>query len=199
MGKVVTFGEVLMRLSPSENRKLRQSHQLEFFFGGTEMNVASSLSYFGMNTQQITNVSADDDNLYVITKIVDSAISSTSENIQNNDGTVIYLDSSNKNYVKPDKGVFKIIVSAANKVQVIEGKNSEWIETEMLEIKIAVTSTHGYVQEIAIPWNSIGGKPNSNSQIGFTIELIEKGNSSYSEMISTTQANAPYTWLSLKL
>lgn len=58
-GKIVTFGEVLMRLSPSEHRKLQQSHQLDFFFGGTEMNVASSLSCFGMQTQQITNVSND--------------------------------------------------------------------------------------------------------------------------------------------
>lgn len=59
MGKVVTFGEVLMRLSPSENRKLRQSHQLEFFFGGTEMNVAASLANFGMQVQQVSAVSED--------------------------------------------------------------------------------------------------------------------------------------------
>jgi 2-dehydro-3-deoxygluconokinase len=57
--QVVTFGEVLMRLSPSGNRKLQQSNQMDFFFGGTEMNVASSLSYFGMNTRQVTNVSND--------------------------------------------------------------------------------------------------------------------------------------------
>ncbi|MCM4157923.1 sugar kinase [Gramella sp. AN32] len=59
MSKVVTFGEVLMRLSPSENRKLRQSHQLEFFFGGTEMNVAASLVNFEMRVQQVTAVSKD--------------------------------------------------------------------------------------------------------------------------------------------
>jgi 2-dehydro-3-deoxygluconokinase len=59
MGKVVTFGEVIMRLSPSENRKLQQSNQMDFFFGGTEMNVAASLAYFGLKVQQITNVSND--------------------------------------------------------------------------------------------------------------------------------------------
>ena len=57
--KVVTFGEVLMRLSPSENRKLQQATHLDFFFGGTEMNVAASLAYFGMKVQHITNVSND--------------------------------------------------------------------------------------------------------------------------------------------
>lgn len=57
--KVVTFGEVLMRLSPAGHRKLQQAHQMDFFFGGTEMNVAASLSQFGVKTQHVTNVSND--------------------------------------------------------------------------------------------------------------------------------------------
>lgn len=57
--KVVTFGEVLMRLSPSENRKLQQATHLDFFFGGTEMNVAASLANFGIRVQHVTNVSDD--------------------------------------------------------------------------------------------------------------------------------------------
>lgn len=59
MSKVVTFGEVLMRLSPPANRKLRQSNQLDFVFGGTEMNVAASLANFGLEVQHITNLSND--------------------------------------------------------------------------------------------------------------------------------------------
>ncbi len=57
--KIVTFGEVIMRLSPSGSRKMTQADALEFYFGGTEMNVAASLSAFGENTQQVTNVSND--------------------------------------------------------------------------------------------------------------------------------------------
>ncbi|RAV28189.1 sugar kinase [Sinomicrobium soli] len=57
--KVVTFGEVLMRLSPPGYRKLVHSDILEYYFGGTEMNVAASLSRFGVHAQQITNVSDD--------------------------------------------------------------------------------------------------------------------------------------------
>ncbi|KOS08230.1 2-dehydro-3-deoxygluconokinase [Flavobacterium akiainvivens] len=59
MGKVVTFGEVIMRLSPPGYNKMKQSHSLEFFFGGTEMNVAASLAQFGLNVQHISNVSDD--------------------------------------------------------------------------------------------------------------------------------------------
>lgn len=59
LGKVVTFGEVLMRLSPPENKKLQQSSSLDFFFGGTELNVAESLSYFGLDVMHVSNVSND--------------------------------------------------------------------------------------------------------------------------------------------
>ena len=48
-----------MRLSPAENRKLPQAKTMDFYFGGTEMNVAASLAYFGEQTQQVTNVSND--------------------------------------------------------------------------------------------------------------------------------------------
>ncbi|MBZ9630033.1 sugar kinase [Salegentibacter sp. LM13S] len=58
-GKVVTFGEVLMRLSPAGNKKLQQADSLEFFFGGTELNVAESLSYFGLEVTHVSNVSND--------------------------------------------------------------------------------------------------------------------------------------------
>ncbi len=56
---ILTFGEVLMRISPSNHKTLQQSKEVEFFFGGTEMNVAASLSTFGCKTQHISNVSND--------------------------------------------------------------------------------------------------------------------------------------------
>ncbi|GAA3512077.1 sugar kinase [Aquimarina addita] len=59
MSKVVTFGEILMRITPLGNKKLKQSNQLEYYFGGTEANVAISLSQFGNQTQYITVVSDD--------------------------------------------------------------------------------------------------------------------------------------------
>ncbi len=57
--KIITFGEVLLRLSPPENRKLLQATSLDFFFGGTEMNVGASLTYFGEPVKHITAVSND--------------------------------------------------------------------------------------------------------------------------------------------
>lgn len=57
--KIVTFGEVIMRLSPPGNRTMKQSHEMEFFFGGTELNVASSLATMGCDVRHISSVSDD--------------------------------------------------------------------------------------------------------------------------------------------
>ena len=59
MGKILTYGEVIMRLSPPGNKTMKQSHEMEFFFGGTELNVASSLATMGCDVTHISNVSDD--------------------------------------------------------------------------------------------------------------------------------------------
>jgi 2-dehydro-3-deoxygluconokinase len=57
--KILTFGEVIMRLSPPGNKTMKQSSEMEFFFGGTELNVASSLATLGCDVRHISNVSDD--------------------------------------------------------------------------------------------------------------------------------------------
>ena len=59
MNQIVTFGEVLMRLSPEGNKKFIQSNLLEFYFGGTEVNVGISIANFGGNVKHISCISDD--------------------------------------------------------------------------------------------------------------------------------------------
>ena len=59
MNKILTYGEIIMRLSPPGNRTMKQSHEMEFFFGGTELNVASSLATMGCEVMHISAVSDD--------------------------------------------------------------------------------------------------------------------------------------------
>ncbi|WP_054852680.1 sugar kinase [Olleya sp. ITB9] len=59
MSQIVTFGEVLMRLSPLGNKKFMQSNRLEFYFGGTEVNVAISIANFGGKVKHISCISDD--------------------------------------------------------------------------------------------------------------------------------------------
>ncbi|QVY64372.1 sugar kinase [Polaribacter sp. Q13] len=59
MNQIITFGEVLMRISPSGNKKFIQSNQVEFYFGGTELNVGISVANFGQDVKHISCVSDD--------------------------------------------------------------------------------------------------------------------------------------------
>lgn len=49
MSKVVTFGEIMLRLSPPGFERFVQSRQFDVTFGGGEANVAASLAQFGLD------------------------------------------------------------------------------------------------------------------------------------------------------
>ena len=55
---VVTFGELLLRLSPPGFERFFQSPVLSATFGGGEANVAASLAQFGLNSRYITALPA---------------------------------------------------------------------------------------------------------------------------------------------
>ena len=56
--KVVTFGEIMLRLSPPGHERLLQSPTLSATFGGAEANVAVSLAHWGFDSTYVTRVPA---------------------------------------------------------------------------------------------------------------------------------------------
>jgi 2-dehydro-3-deoxygluconokinase len=58
MAKVVTFGELMLRLSPPGFERLFQSPVLGATFGGGEANVAVSLAHFGLESFFVTRLPA---------------------------------------------------------------------------------------------------------------------------------------------
>ena len=52
--KVVTFGELMIRLQPFNYERFVQANNLEFSFGGGEANVAVSLANYGMDAAFVT-------------------------------------------------------------------------------------------------------------------------------------------------
>ena len=54
--KVVTFGEIMLRLSPPGYERLLQSPTLSATFGGAEANVAVSLAHWGIDSVYVTRV-----------------------------------------------------------------------------------------------------------------------------------------------
>jgi len=58
--KVVTFGEIMMRLSPENHRRFSQSNSFNVFYGGGESNVAVSLANFGLPVEFVTRLPEND-------------------------------------------------------------------------------------------------------------------------------------------
>jgi 2-dehydro-3-deoxygluconokinase len=56
MNKVVTFGEILLRLSPPSYLRLTQATSFDLYYGCAEANVAASLAKFGIPVTFITAV-----------------------------------------------------------------------------------------------------------------------------------------------
>ena len=56
--KVVTFGELMIRLQPFNYERFVQANNLEFTFGGGEANVAVSLANYGMDAVYVTKLPA---------------------------------------------------------------------------------------------------------------------------------------------
>lgn len=58
--KVITFGEIMLRLATPEHRRFNQVNQFEASYGGGESNVAVSLANFGIPVEFITRVPGND-------------------------------------------------------------------------------------------------------------------------------------------
>lgn len=56
MGKFITFGEIMLRLSPSEYQRFLQAKNFEIFYGGAESNVSVSLANFGKQSYFVTKL-----------------------------------------------------------------------------------------------------------------------------------------------
>src|SRR5512145_2556494 len=60
MKKVVTFGEIMLRLSPPGFQRFTQARSFDVIYGGGEANVAASLAQFGMSVDFVTRLPKND-------------------------------------------------------------------------------------------------------------------------------------------
>lgn len=56
MAKIVTFGEIMLRLAPNGYYRFFQNDQMQATFGGGEANVAVSLANYGMDSVYVTKL-----------------------------------------------------------------------------------------------------------------------------------------------
>lgn len=60
MDKLVTFGEIMMRLSPAGSLRFGQARSFDVIYGGGESNVAVSLANYGLETEFVTRLPDND-------------------------------------------------------------------------------------------------------------------------------------------
>ena len=60
MKKIVTFGEIMLRLATPDFLRFSQAKELVATFGGGEANVAVSLAHFGLDTEFVTRLPKND-------------------------------------------------------------------------------------------------------------------------------------------
>ena len=58
MARIITFGELMLRLQPFNYERFVQAQSVEFSFGGGEANVAVSLANYGMDVAFVTKLPA---------------------------------------------------------------------------------------------------------------------------------------------
>lgn len=58
--KVITFGEVMLRLATPEHQRFAQTESVEATYGGGEVNVSASLASFGIPTSFVTRLPNND-------------------------------------------------------------------------------------------------------------------------------------------
>lgn len=60
MSKFITFGEIMLRLSPINYERFIQAKHFNIYFAGGEANVAASLANYGLNSVYVTKLPAHD-------------------------------------------------------------------------------------------------------------------------------------------
>jgi hypothetical protein len=118
-------------------------------------------------------------------------------NIEDRSGVAFFMDPQNKSYESPGKGTYQFFLTADNKLSVREGNSGKWIPVQMTEVQFASKITKdGYVQELAIPWSAVGGKPDQGKRIGLDFCLHALNGTWYREAVSASNTDQPFSWLS---
>jgi 2-dehydro-3-deoxygluconokinase len=60
MKKIVTFGEIMLRLSPPNFQRFIQARSFDVIYGGGEANVAATLANYGQEVEYVTRLPAND-------------------------------------------------------------------------------------------------------------------------------------------
>ena len=178
-------------------------------------NAASSI-FIGSQTASNLNakISYDDQNLYILCDVKDNNLWAESPTVAwDDDGIEIYLDPTNKNCNGICDGMYKLLfnigggilynkVNASNVWDAWSPQNVRATFKTNGAINNNTGSDVGYVAEITIPWNQIGGKPQENNGWGIHFKLHDDddgGAAEFHEDLSGNDPNKASTYMKASL
>ncbi|MGB2906078.1 MAG: KHG/KDPG aldolase/sugar kinase fusion protein [Candidatus Aminicenantaceae bacterium] len=119
--RVVTFGELMLRLSPPQGERLRNAPRFQAHFGGSEANVAASLAGFGLPSSFVTALPANDLGDNAMASLRASGVDTSAVLRQGDRLGVYYLEHGSG--VRPSKVVYD---RAHSSLAQISSSNLDW-------------------------------------------------------------------------
>ena len=121
--------------------------------------------------------------------------------VYDSDGVTFYIDAANVSSDAPVSGVYSFTINADGSITSMKGYNGNWEGMDFLPEELSVDETaSGYEIELAISWDKLGGIPEADERIGFSVALTDYSNSSnYTENLTMSDSNKPYTWVTIRL
>ena len=178
-------------------------------------NAASSIFIGSQSASNLsTKISYDDQNLYVLCDVKDQQLWADSPTVAwDDDGVEIYLDPQNKSCKGLCSGMYKFLfnigggtlfskVNASNVWENITPQNIS-VSYKLNGLLNNNSGTDiGYVMEIAIPWNQIGGKPQPTNGWGIHLKMHDDdtgGAAEFHEDLSGDDPNNAATFFKASL
>ena len=116
MSKVVTFGELMLRLAPENYLRFVQSDKYEATFGGAEANVAVSLANYGVDVEFVTKLPSHEIGQAAVNSLRKFGVD-TSEIVRGGDRVGIYYCEKGASQ-RPSKVVYDRAYSAISQAKI---------------------------------------------------------------------------------
>lgn len=155
--KVVTLGEIMLRLSPPGHERFLRAQNYNAFYGGGEANVAASLSQYGHDAYFVTKLPENDIGQSAINSLKQSDVK-TDYIIRGGDRIGIYFSETGAS-MRPSKVIYDRANSSFAKAKVEEFDFSKiFKDTEIFHISGITPAISDTAREIALESVKAGKK-----------------------------------------
>lgn len=160
-----------------------------------------------LGTQEGVRFNADyaytEDSLYLISRVYDTTF--TPKHNSRSDGVQFFFDADYASDSVPVSGMHRIFLRADTTVQYWRGDDEQqtWVSATLEGVNMKQTTYSSYYTvEAAIPWKSLGIKPEGGKLMRATVMLQDNRSSNrdvHQETLPDAKVSKSYTWMDLRL